>query len=86
MDSWKSIWEGYTIEDDASPTSAADEQRGDLADTIRRPPAAALPVPTVEHVRRAALTFKWRAGLGADAMPPRAIPLLSDAVMANCSA
>eukprot|EP00959_Pyramimonas_sp_CCMP1952_P155238 3248050-Pyramimonas_sp.AAC.1 len=54
----------------------------DILDDIARLPSNALRVPTVAQVRHAAKTFRWRAGLGHDALPPKAWALLSDSALA----
>eukprot|EP00959_Pyramimonas_sp_CCMP1952_P166470 3479693-Pyramimonas_sp.AAC.1 len=75
MDSWRKIWEGERRDDADLPRPLADHEDLDLVAAIRHLPPAALPVPTIAQTRRAATTFRWRTGLGADALPPRALSL-----------
>ena len=53
-----------------------------ILDDIAKLPHHSLPVPTVEEVRYAAKSFRWKTGLGHDGIPPRAWALLSDSALA----
>ena len=44
-------------------------------------PKAALPIPRIAEVRKAAKSFKWYTGQGADKLAPRSLSLLSDATL-----
>ena len=44
-------------------------------------PRAVLLIPTPAQVRKAAKSFKWYTGQGADKLAPRSLSLLSDATL-----
>eukprot|EP00959_Pyramimonas_sp_CCMP1952_P179205 3746399-Pyramimonas_sp.AAC.1 len=82
MDSWRNICEGARRPHNAMPRPLAEREDAGLVQAIGHFSPATLPVPTLDQVRQTATTLKWRTGLGADALPPRAISLTSDEALA----